>query len=94
MFTKKNESREKRVIDSDSLFIDVRTPFEYRMGHIESSINIPLGEIADHIPDFRRAGKKIVLVCRSGARSGQAAELLKSNSIDAVNGGPWTDYSK
>ncbi|HBX62194.1 MAG TPA: sulfurtransferase, partial [Flavobacteriaceae bacterium] len=33
--------------------------------------------------------KKIVTVCRSGARSAQAATILNKNGFDAINGGPW-----
>ena len=92
LFTKTSDKINITDHNDDMVLIDVRTPFEYNMGHLESSINIPLGNISDHIQDFKHAGKKIVLVCRSGARSGQAADLLKSNGINAINGSAWNSY--
>lgn len=75
-----------------ALVVDVRTPGEFNAGHLESSINIPLDEIQNHVNDFKNSGSRIVLICRSGARSGRATKFLQSYGIDAVNGGAWTDY--
>ena len=59
-----------------AVLLDVRTPQEYREGHIPGSINIPLQSLstADQIP----AGKDTLLFvyCYSGARSAQAVRLL------------------
>lgn len=59
----------------DHLLIDVRTPEEFAAGHIEGAINIPVESIAmrlDEIPE----DEKVVLYCRSGNRSNQAAAIL------------------
>ena len=59
-----------------AVLLDVRTPQEYREGHIPGSINIPLQSLstADQIP----AGKDtpLFVYCHSGARSAQAVRLL------------------
>ena len=59
-----------------AVLLDVRTPQEYREGHIPGSVNIPLQSLstADQIP----AGKDTLLFvyCYSGARSAQAVRLL------------------
>ena len=59
-----------------AVLLDVRTPQEYREGHIPGSINVPLQSLstADQIP----AGKDTLLFvyCYSGARSAQAVRLL------------------
>ena len=72
----------------DALFIDVRTPSEYRSEHIPSSINMPLdsfGEGKDAIP---KKGKQVVLVCRSGMRSGKACEQLSDQkNVHVLDGG-------
>ena len=58
------------------MLLDVRTPQEYREGHIPGSINVPLQSLstADQIP----AGKDTLLFvyCYSGARSAQAVKAL------------------
>lgn len=60
----------------DVAIIDVRTISEYASGHIENAMNIPLdkiGTIEDTITD---KNKKIIVYCRSGNRSREAAEKL------------------
>ena len=58
--------------------IDVREPSEYEEIRIKGSKLISLGEIVEKIKEIDWT-KKIILVCRSGARSAYAAELLSTN---------------
>lgn len=81
--------RVKDMLMQGALIVDVRTPDEYRSGHITESVNIPLNLIPDKMNELKRKNKAIVTVCRSGARSGMAADLLKKAGIEAENGGPW-----
>ncbi len=76
------------VNTGEATIIDVRTPGEYREGHISRSINIPLREIPQHLDELRNM-KNIVLCCASGVRSQQAASLLRENGISCNNGGSW-----
>lgn len=69
--------------------IDVRTPQEYRQGAVEGSINIPLNEIEKRIEEIRQLKGPIILCCASGARSGEAEEILNAGGIECENGGPW-----
>ena len=62
--------------------IDVRTPGEFRRGHIKNAQNIPLNEIGNFTPV---AGKKTYVICHSGARSKLAAKKLKKRGFDVVN---------
>ncbi|HWS26368.1 MAG TPA: rhodanese-like domain-containing protein [Xanthomonadales bacterium] len=63
--------------------VDVREPSEFAAGAIKGSINVPLGAIqqrggaalADATIDLQ--APHIVLVCRSGNRSGQACAALR-----------------
>lgn len=54
--------------------IDVRTQEEFAEGHIKNAINIPLDEISD--VSFNK-DLELIVYCRSGARSAQAASILK-----------------
>ncbi len=70
--------------------VDVREPYEYAMGHVEGSVNIPLGEVPGRLEEFRSMSKPLVLVCASGNRSGQATYFLQMNGVeDVYNGGSW-----
>ena len=60
-----------------AVLLDVRTPQEYREGHIPSSQNVPLQQL-DNIEEVAENKDTVLYVyCRSGARSRQAVSLLK-----------------
>lgn len=75
---------------NEATIVDVREPFELAEGKVEGSINIPLGEVPARIEEFKNMKKPLVLCCRSGNRSGQAASFLAQNGVeDVYNGGSW-----
>ena len=55
--------------DSNSILLDVRSPQEYKEGHLENSINIPLYDLDKE--------QTIIVYCQSGNRSRKAIEILK-----------------
>lgn len=67
------ELRNRLQSDSPPIIVDVREPDEYETGHIEGALLQPLGTVERL--DFDH-GTEIVLVCRSGKRSGSAYEKL------------------
>jgi phage shock protein E len=73
----------------NSVVIDVRTPHEFKMGHVEDSVNIPLDILGNHINDLKQEGRSVILCCATGARSGRASSMLKAHGIQACNGGSW-----
>ena len=66
----------KKMMDEgeDFQLIDVREPHEVEIATIDGEL-IPLGEIPQS-KDKIAADKKVVIYCRSGARSGQAVAFL------------------
>jgi rhodanese-related sulfurtransferase len=70
--------------------IDVRRPEEFRAGHAEGSINIPLQEIEDHLEEIKKMTNPVV-VCGGGTRHVKAFELLKQKGIESEKGGSWKD---
>jgi rhodanese-related sulfurtransferase len=65
--------------------LDVRTPAEYETAHIDGSYNVPLDVLKSHgsdVADRLDHGDDLVLVCRSGQRASQAAELLQRTGVD------------
>lgn len=69
--------------------IDVRSPEEYKSGHADNSINIPLQKIEEKLSEIKTFAQPIILCCASGGRSGQATQFLKNEGLDCSNGGPW-----
>ncbi len=76
------------VNDLDALkspvLLDVREPDEWEAGHAPDAWFWPLGRL-DMVRAELPLDVKIVCVCRSGARSAKATELLRSWGLDAVN---------
>ncbi|WP_328463410.1 rhodanese-like domain-containing protein [Actinoplanes sp. NBC_00393] len=59
---------------TDGVLLDVRGPGEYAEGHLPGAVNVPLDEL--NAVAARYAGQDVVTVCRSGARSLTAAQML------------------
>lgn len=73
------------VVDASTQFIDVRQADEVAASGLEGAINIPLDQLASRLSELD-ADRRTVLLCRSGNRSGQAAELLDhAGFADVVN---------
>ncbi len=73
--------------------VDVRTYQEYLGGHVVGSILVPLNELERKLDELRSIKPPLILVCRTGNRSGQALEFLKKEGLSCVNGGAWTDVN-
>lgn len=77
-----------KEIKADSVqLLDVRTPQEYAEGHIDGALNINVQS-----DDFRQRAEKelskdstILVYCRSGRRSMEAAEILTKLGYKVVN---------
>ncbi len=78
--------------------IDVRTPAEFEAGHIAGSLNVPLDELRGRLGELAAAldDHDVVLVCRSGARAGQAQEALGATglAVPAVLSGGILDWER
>ena len=63
--------------DQGVRLVDVRSPEEYKSGHVPGAISLPLDKLdsaARLLPD---KGLKLYLYCHSGARSAMAVGALK-----------------
>lgn len=77
-----------KAIKADSMqLLDVRTPQEYAEGHIDGALNIDVRS-----DDFQKMAEKdlskdstILVYCRSGRRSMDAAEILTRLGYKVVN---------
>ena len=64
-------------VTENAILLDVRTPEEYRSGHIPGSRNVPLQAIEDIEAAAESKETPLFVYCHSGARSRQAASLLQ-----------------
>jgi phage shock protein E len=82
------------IIAEGAQIVDVRSPQEYKGGHVKGSVNIPLDRIRSEVARLKKSGKPVILCCASGMRSGNATSILESEGIQAYNGGPWTTVNR
>lgn len=79
------EVRQKMKEKPETILIDVRSPQEYKEGHLEASINIPLYSLQaqeeEKLPD---KSQSIILYCQSGNRSRKAMEILRKDGYQNV----------
>jgi rhodanese-related sulfurtransferase len=63
--------------------LDVREDDEWAFGHVADAQHIPLMELPRRLGELPES--QILVVCKVGARSAQAAAYLVGNGFDAVN---------
>jgi rhodanese-related sulfurtransferase len=80
--------------EKDYIILDVRRPDEFAEGHIPGAINIPNEEIGTaEIPELPDKAQLILVYCRSGRRSKEAAEkLVKLGYTNIVEFGGILDW--
>ena len=88
MFSFLDAEEARCMMAAGAVVVDVRTQEEWDQGHAANSILVPLHELVEHLSELPQ-DVPLLLVCRSGARSGQAMAYLRNQGIDAHNLGPW-----
>ena len=63
---------------------DVRETDEFEAGHVESAISIPLSELGERYREIPQS-QPVLIICKSGGRSGQACEALEQAQYDVTN---------
>jgi phage shock protein E len=82
-------------IKAGATIVDVRTPAEFAEEAYPKAKNIPLAALPARIGELEPKDRPILLYCASGARSAQAARLLKQAGFtDVVNAGGLDDMPR
>jgi hydroxyacylglutathione hydrolase len=77
-----------RLLEAGALVVDVRTLPEWQAGHGPEAVLMPLDQLEARVSELPK-DRVLLMVCRSGARSGHAAAWLRQQGFDAHNLGPW-----
>ncbi len=74
------------------VLIDVREPFEFKMGHAKGALNIPPAKLMLGEPSMLQElprDTQLVVYCRSGSRSNAAIPYLRqmgfTNIVNGIN---------
>lgn len=77
------------LLQQGAQIVDVRTREEFRDGHIQGSLNIPVQNLHNRLSEIRR-DKPVITCCASGMRSASAKRILEQGGFPEVhNGGGW-----
>ena len=74
----------ENLVKNKEFLLDVREEYEYQEGHVKGAVNLPLREILEK-KDSLPKDKDIYVYCRSGHRSADAVNFLKSLGFEKVH---------
>lgn len=92
-----NDLKERLDAGTAPKIIDVREPWEFEKDHIAAE-NIPMGEVPGRLDELEQyKDQELIVCCRSGGRSGNIANFLRSsgfNNVRNLTGGmlAWKTY--
>lgn len=70
--------------NGDITLLDARTEGEYRRGHLEGTLHIPVDDLRERLEEIPRE-KPVYVMCQSGLRSYIACRILSGNGYDCYN---------
>ncbi len=75
-----------QIMNHDTaILVDVREDSEFREGHIQNAIHIPLGSFAGRVGELEsHKANPVIVGCRSGHRSARACAILRKQGFEKV----------
>lgn len=73
-----------RALSAGETVVDVREPVEFESGHLPGSRSLPSTVLRERLWELPR-GRRVWLVCATGARSRQSAEWLRAIGYEAFS---------
>lgn len=70
--------------EEDYILLDVRTEMEYKNGHLQGALNIPVDDLRDRLGELDK-NKIIVEYCQVGLRGYVADRILAQNGFKVMN---------
>lgn len=79
------ELLERMGTENAPIVLDVRSPFEYRMGHVPGAYNLEDRQVPARIEELKQlADREIVVYCEVGPRARWVESYLKQNGFSNV----------
>jgi rhodanese-related sulfurtransferase len=72
------EAKERLAKDKSIVLLDVRSPQEYKQGHIPKSISLPLDKLQNKVEKVvPNKDTEVFVYCLSGSRASSACSIMK-----------------
>lgn len=86
--------QEMQASDADVVYLDVREPNEWNLGHLPGAVHIPRGTLEGHVEQVLPRDREIVIYCAGGSRSALAADTLQQMGYERVSSmsGGWREW--
>ena len=69
----------------DAIVVDIRERKDFDSGHVVDSFNIPFSKLKQRVTELRKHKQKpVIVVCKLGQQSGDAAKLLQEAGHEEV----------
>ena len=81
----------RAAVKEGAFLLDVRSPQEFQRRHLEGATNIPVSHLSQRLQEVPSC-KKVVVYCKSGGRSRQAAHILRSAGLEVIDLGPMSAW--
>ena len=72
------------ALSRGAALVDVRSPAEFRSGHVPGAKNLPLQSLDARLQELGAKDREVVVYCASGARSRAASDKLRGAGFQAV----------
>ena len=82
--------QEMRTRGDDAVYLDVREPNEWNLGHLPGAMHIPRGTLETKVEAALPRDRKIVIYCAGGNRSALAADTMQQmgyRDVVSMSGG-------
>jgi len=77
--------REMQAHNEAVVYLDVREPNEWNLGHLPRAIHLPRGNLEGKVEGLIDRNQKVVVYCARGNRSALAALTMKQMGYDNVS---------
>lgn len=73
------------INDSDAAIIDVRTPADFKKGHIINARNVPVSKLQEQKKELAKLkGRPVIVYCALGSVAASASDKLKAQGLDPI----------
>ncbi len=84
MDKKELSEKARKMVAGGALVLDVRTPDEFKGGHLDGARNIPVQELERRVKEVGDPKTSVVVYCASGMRSASAEQILRKHGFGDV----------